>query len=846
MEQDYFNRKRWLLNRLGLGHGILFGLNVTRQDDNLVVVERGVAIDDYGREIIVPNNVSLDPWHLTDENGQAVQDLHIEGNHSVEIYLVYDECATDFTPMTIAECNSRGQCAPNTIKEVYRLLVYKEISYDVHPPTSSLCEALAPGGEISSTLHSAGSTINMTESDMSSDLVLNKAASAESGIRVESLAVHPITPSSQPITIREALCDYVSTLPDLPKTKLVKLAVVSLQRKANGTGMIRSVESCGCQQRLYSNEMLLEMILCNAERIAECCDVGAQQLEIAHGNNQKAPVGSAIKDLAVKVLRNNQPVKDSVDVTFEVIGNSGGINNSDGKFYINKIVVKTTDGIATLKYWRLGTVGANLLLASIVEGSPAERLLFATGQPQPEQTKILKPILATDGQEAEVGANVPLPIQVQVLLDGKPHNGEKVTFKVVEGGGRIGKDQNHPALTAVETTGLNGIATLPIWKLGLPGQNKVKASIKVDDREDAYTFTAIAKPPSGPPVTAAFTIKKVEFLGPDGKVIDPPLNLEKKEALLNTYELPSLRITFNRPVDIDSMKTIGSVSNDGIPYTQENASFTVSEGDIQLTGAIQQIPGSETEVCWNPMRDDHGGVIKIDGTPYVPKCWHVIAYGDTENNRLAICDKDHNHLDGNRDNLPGGNFQFTVDFQSPLFTIDSIEFLDIAGGKIGSWQWDPQVAQPTVNLGASNREQVRQLRVHFSHAIKQETVITADGPVSSSSVNIAYGLPWSFICISMTSGKVFPGYIQFDSKNDHTFIFMLQDGYDLAKANCIAFTNSNNIKAFITDEDGNHLYGFTGGPNTTDTILLVLSFTDSTETVSIKKYKSQLDHFRAS
>ena len=29
MEQDYFNGKRWMLNRLGLGHGVLCGLEVT-------------------------------------------------------------------------------------------------------------------------------------------------------------------------------------------------------------------------------------------------------------------------------------------------------------------------------------------------------------------------------------------------------------------------------------------------------------------------------------------------------------------------------------------------------------------------------------------------------------------------------------------------------------------------------------------------------------------------------------------------------------------------------------------------------------------------------------------------
>ena len=51
MEQEYFNGKRWMLNRLALGRGALCGLAVTA-DGKTVWMASGVAIDGLGREIV--------------------------------------------------------------------------------------------------------------------------------------------------------------------------------------------------------------------------------------------------------------------------------------------------------------------------------------------------------------------------------------------------------------------------------------------------------------------------------------------------------------------------------------------------------------------------------------------------------------------------------------------------------------------------------------------------------------------------------------------------------------------------------------------------------------------------
>ncbi len=53
MEQVYFNHKRYLVNRLLHGTGIVSGLNIIAVDDQTISLEPGVALDANGREVVV-------------------------------------------------------------------------------------------------------------------------------------------------------------------------------------------------------------------------------------------------------------------------------------------------------------------------------------------------------------------------------------------------------------------------------------------------------------------------------------------------------------------------------------------------------------------------------------------------------------------------------------------------------------------------------------------------------------------------------------------------------------------------------------------------------------------------
>lgn len=56
-EQNYFNNKRRLMNRLYTGSGVVCGLNVYTLDNESLVIESGVAIDEKGQEIVVDETI---------------------------------------------------------------------------------------------------------------------------------------------------------------------------------------------------------------------------------------------------------------------------------------------------------------------------------------------------------------------------------------------------------------------------------------------------------------------------------------------------------------------------------------------------------------------------------------------------------------------------------------------------------------------------------------------------------------------------------------------------------------------------------------------------------------------
>jgi len=117
LEQRYFNSKRALINRFVVGYGVVCGLDLYLLDTHdQVIVTPGLAIDKWGREIVVPKPSA--PIRL-----RRLPNAPHEEEEWVYLCLTYHECESDPKPVLTADCPETGPCAPDVIQERYQILV---------------------------------------------------------------------------------------------------------------------------------------------------------------------------------------------------------------------------------------------------------------------------------------------------------------------------------------------------------------------------------------------------------------------------------------------------------------------------------------------------------------------------------------------------------------------------------------------------------------------------------------------------------------------------------------------------------------------------------------------------
>ena len=220
-EQDYGKLKRWMMNRLSVGEGVLCGLDVSVRDGK-VCVSGGVAIDSFGREIIVPATYCIDPWKLPDECGNPVKELDRNGRHLIQLRVCYRECLTDNAPVQVSDCNSACACEAGTTIESFQFQI---IEGAPERPLADVCDLM-----------------HLDDKELG---------------EVEDI----------PAFIRQRLCEKLPHPCLGDKDCCVLLAVIELLPD----GRIGEVRSCAVRTVLYSNQMLFEMILCLTARIEECC-----------------------------------------------------------------------------------------------------------------------------------------------------------------------------------------------------------------------------------------------------------------------------------------------------------------------------------------------------------------------------------------------------------------------------------------------------------------------------------------------------------------------------------------------------------------------------------------------
>jgi hypothetical protein len=122
-DHAFFNGKRWLLNRLALGAGVVCGLGVRTVAGTPAqwFIDAGTAIDPLGREIVVAESHPFDPAQPTDDQGRPAGSPLTTG--TVEICLGYVELPIDPVPVLVPDCDGDGECAPSAIREGFVVIV---------------------------------------------------------------------------------------------------------------------------------------------------------------------------------------------------------------------------------------------------------------------------------------------------------------------------------------------------------------------------------------------------------------------------------------------------------------------------------------------------------------------------------------------------------------------------------------------------------------------------------------------------------------------------------------------------------------------------------------------------
>ena len=140
-EQSYFNEKRWLINRMVHGWGVVCGLDVTLKEGETdkVIVSSGLAIDCCGREILVceEQEVQLIPVESECHKEKGAKE---EGVKNLVICLEYYECKTEPINLPPIACDQKEKCEFNRIRDSFKKIRVKNKSdVDIEDPYGKYC-----------------------------------------------------------------------------------------------------------------------------------------------------------------------------------------------------------------------------------------------------------------------------------------------------------------------------------------------------------------------------------------------------------------------------------------------------------------------------------------------------------------------------------------------------------------------------------------------------------------------------------------------------------------------------------------------------------------------------------
>lgn len=138
-EQQYYINKHRLINRLVHGSGVICGLKVLKSDQvdpnkpldkDAIRIMPGIALDPYGREIVVPAPVDIS---LAEK---------LKGAESpAEILIKYDFCTEEKAPKVMEASSCKEECCDSIMKESYQIIVNapKKKETETPKPSEDIC-----------------------------------------------------------------------------------------------------------------------------------------------------------------------------------------------------------------------------------------------------------------------------------------------------------------------------------------------------------------------------------------------------------------------------------------------------------------------------------------------------------------------------------------------------------------------------------------------------------------------------------------------------------------------------------------------------------------------------------
>jgi hypothetical protein len=264
MEQQYFLEMGRMINRLTLGSGVLCGLHVKPgKGKTQFLVSPGVAVDGEGREIMVTEQVTVDLASLEGEKPFMLDEEQVDPApeptpaptpaplRGMVLCLSYHECDVEPTPVLVADCDLREECVPGAVRERFKFTL---MSPEDAPLPEDPCSIMR--GAARSPWSPAGGEV--THQAIEKRLLAVMDEHIEFGPRAG-----PETATTA-AAMRHRLCSVFHP-PCAAGSACVPIALIGKGR----TGLV--VEECLPRRTIYSNAVLLDLILCLAEQMEECC-----------------------------------------------------------------------------------------------------------------------------------------------------------------------------------------------------------------------------------------------------------------------------------------------------------------------------------------------------------------------------------------------------------------------------------------------------------------------------------------------------------------------------------------------------------------------------------------------